>query len=87
MNLIIPCDCSTRTYMAAFRYALGNHKLAADSASLPADESLEIQVGGAQQLAALRMLKAELDPTNFFDHHLFTGLWTDDMPAAVSTAG
>ena len=75
------CLCDYLNLFADMSYIQSSSRL------FVADENLEVQVGGARKLAALRKLKAELDPTNFFDHHLFTGLWTDDMPASVSTAG
>lgn len=37
-------------------------------------DSLEAQVGGAGNLAKLRSIKKQLDPTIFFTRHSFVGL-------------
>ena len=43
-----------------------------------ADDSLEVQVGGAANLKALRALKSALDPLNIFQRHLFVVLGSTD---------
>ena len=38
------------------------------------NESLETQVGGANNLARFRSMKQQLEPTNLFIRHSFVGL-------------
>ena len=47
----------------------------------PADNYLTTQVGGAANLAELRRLKAQLDPTNLFTRcgYSFTGMTREDV--------
>ena len=54
------------------------------SGCVAADESLAVQVGGAWHLRELRALKADLDPTNFFQRHPFVGLWNKGMVASAT---